>query len=40
MAHYTYGPPLPDSSGPENMFGRAVSEAHYAACLYAGIQVN
>ena len=27
-------------SGPENAFGRAVSDAHYRACLYAGLQIS
>jgi glutamine synthetase len=27
-------------TGPENMFGRAISEAHYAACLYSGILIS
>jgi len=27
-------------TGPENMFGRAISEAHYAACLFAGITIS
>ena len=28
------------SVGPENNFGRAITESHYRACLYAGIEVS
>lgn len=28
------------SVGPENSFGRPIVEAHYRACLYAGIQIS
>jgi hypothetical protein len=28
------------SAGPENSFGRAVTDAHYRACLYAGIDIS
>jgi len=28
------------SCGPENAFGRAVSDAHYKACLYAGLDIS
>ena len=27
-------------TGAENMFGRAVSEAHYEACLFAGLEIS
>ena len=27
-------------AGPENMFGRAIGEAHYRACLYANIDIS
>jgi len=28
------------SVGPENNFGRAITDAHYKACLYAGIEIS
>jgi len=28
------------SVGPENSFGRAITDAHYKACLYAGISIS
>ncbi|KAL3776846.1 hypothetical protein ACHAWO_004251 [Cyclotella atomus] len=28
------------SVGPENSFGRAITDAHYRACLYAGIEIS
>ena len=28
------------SAGPENSFGRAVTDAVYRACLYAGIEIS
>ena len=28
------------SVGPENSFGRAITDAHYKACLYAGIEIS
>ena len=28
------------SVGPENSFGRHITDAHYKACLYAGIEIS
>lgn len=28
------------SVGPENSFGRHITDAHYRACLYAGINIS
>jgi len=28
------------SVGPENSFGRHITDAHYKACLYAGINIS
>jgi hypothetical protein len=34
------GPAYYCSVGPENNFGQHLTDAHYMACLYAGIEIS